>query len=488
MPDRPNILFVMTDQHRGDCLGADPRSPTDNDGYPLVHTPNLDSFVEEGALFTRAYTPVPSCIPARRCLLTGQTPFTNGCTGWKETPWEFEYTLPGELAAAGYQTKLTGKLHSIPQESTVGFDHIEQHEALYSHLDEDYAQWLDDQPGGTFDENSHGLGKNSWDPRPWHLPEQYHPTVWTTNRAVEFLENRDPTRPFFLNISYVRPHTPFDPPQAYWGMYADRDLSDPSMGDWAEDAYGHRAPEFPATDAWVADLSPTVIHRARTGYYGLITQIDHQVKRIIDALRVQGELDNTFVVMCSDHGEMLGDHYLWRKTYAFEGSARIPLLMRFPDAFEYDRKRFVDRPVGLEDLLPTFLSVAGVDVPGAVEGRNLLDLVANPDADWREFYHGENSPGSYDPENGMQYVVGERHKFVWNPVTGEEFLFDLREDPGEERNLAGDPGHAELHATWRDRLVGYLEDQDRPEGYIANGDLSTVPPGGADVGDIDDCA
>jgi len=489
MGDRPNILFVMTDQHRGDALGADPESPTDADGYPLVHTPNLDSFVEEGAFFTRAYTPVPSCIPARRCMLTGQTPFTNGCVGWKETPWDFEYTLPGELSDAGYQTKLAGKIHSIPQESNVGFEHMDQHEALYSHPEEDYAQWLREQGNSQFDENSHGLGKNTWDPRPWHLPEQYHPTVWTTNRAVDFLENRDPTRPFFLNLSYVRPHTPFDPPQVYWDMYADRDLPEPYMGDWAEDAYGHRVPEFPAADAWVADLSPTIEHRTRAGYYGLVTQIDHQIKRVIDALRVQGEFENTFIVMCSDHGEMLGDHYLWRKTYAFEGSARVPFVMRFPDAWEYDRKQFIDRPIGLEDLLPTFLSVADVDIPDAVEGRNLLDLVEDPDReDWRPFYHGENSPGSYDPENAMQYVVDERHKFIWNPVTGEEFLFDLVEDPGEQRNLADDPEHADLHETWRERLIAYLDEQGRPEGYVDGGDLSTVPPGGADIGDIDDCA
>lgn len=484
MPNRPNILFVMTDQHRGDCLGADPASPTEGDGYPLVHTPTLDSFVEEGALFTRAYSPSPSCIPARRCLLTGQTPFTNGCTGWMEEPWEFDYSLPGELTSAGYQTKLAGKIHSIPPENNVGFEHMDQHEGLYHH-DDDYTMWLDEQ-NGEFCENSHGLGKNSWDPRPWHLPEQYHPTVWTTNRAIDFLERRDPTRPFFLNVSYVRPHTPFDPPRAYWEMYIERDLPEPYMGEWAEDTYGHRIPEFPATDAWVADLSPAIVNRARAGYYGLITQIDHQLHRIIDTLRVQDELESTFVLMCSDHGEMLGDHYLWRKTYAYEGSARVPFLMRFPDYFDHERKQFIDRPIGLEDVLPTLLSIAGADIPNAAEGRNLLDLLDDPNADWREYYHGEHSPGSYDPENGMQYVVGERYKFVWNPVTGEEFLFDLQNDPGEERNLADDSESTALHATWRNHLIEHLDD--RPEEFVNDGGLSTVPSGDAAAGTIDDCA
>ena len=486
MSNRPNILFIMTDQHRGDCLGADPAAPMDTDGYPLIHTPTLNSFVEQGALFTRAYTPSPTCIPARRCLLTGQTPFTNGCTGWKKERWDFDYTLPSKLTNAGYQTQLTGKVHSIPAGSNVGFEHMEQHEALYEYPNDDYATWLHRQTGGEFDENSHGLGKNSWDSRPWHLPEQYHPTVWTTNRAVEFLENRDPTRPFFLNVSYVRPHTPFDPPQAYWDMYVTRDLPEPYIGEWAEDSYGHQTPEFPTTDAWVADLSPTILHRARAGYYGLITQIDQQLNRIVDALRIQDELENTFILMCSDHGEMLGDHYLWRKSYAYEGSARIPLLMRFPDSFDYEHKQFIDRPIGLEDILPTLLSVAGGDIPDAVEGRNLLALLDDSDSNWRTFYHGEHSPGIYDPENGMQYVVGERYKFIWNPVTGEEFLFDLCEDPNEEWNIAEDSEFEELHAMWRDRLIQRLDG--RPEGYVDNGELSTVSPGGVGIGDIDDCA
>ncbi len=486
MSDQPNILFIMTDQQRGDCLGADPVSPGDEDGYPLVHTPNVDNFVQNGALFSRAYTPSPSCIPARRCLLTGQTPYTNGAPGWVTDAWEFEHTLPGLLRDAGYQTQLTGKIHSIPNRNAVGFEDMQQHEALYSFPDDDYIQWLAEK-GEDFEENSLGLGKNSWDPRPWHLPEHYHPTVWTTDRAVEFLDSRDPTRPFFLNVSYVRPHTPFDPPQPYWDMYIDRELPDPYLGEWAKDVYGEKIPEHPAIDAWVADLSPTIVHRARAAYYGLITQIDHQLKRLMDRLRISGELENTFIVFCSDHGEMLGDHYLWRKTYGFEGSARVPLVMQFPDSMAAERNQKIDRPVGLEDLMPTLLSVAGVDVPSTVEGLNLLDLVDDPDReDWRSHYHGEHAAGSYDPENGAQYMVDETTKYIWNPATGDEFLFDLAADPGETVNLASDPSHTADLEHWRGRMVDRLDG--RPEGFVVDGTLAPLARVDEDVGDIDDCA
>lgn len=486
--DRPNILFVMTDQHRGDCIGADPDCPRDSDGYPIVHTPNIDSFVAVGALFSRAYTPAPSCIPARQCLLTGQTPATNEATGWVTTPWEFEHPLPAELSAAGYQTKLAGKLHAIPPDNHLGFEDVDRHDALYGQSD-DYSEWLAAQSDGRVDELSHGLGRNSWDPRPSHLPEQQHPTVWTTDRALAFLNERDESRPFFLNVSYVRPHTPLDPPQVYWDMYADRELPDPYRGDWVADMYGEKCPEYPSTSAWVADLPPHIVHRARAGYYGLITQIDHQLKRLLDELRVQGELANTFILVCSDHGEMLGDHTLWRKTYGYEGSARVPMVMQFPEAFDGPRGQIIDQPVGLEDVLPTLLEIAGAEVPDSVEGRNLLDLVARPDRlDWRDWYHGEHAAGTYDQENGTQYVVGERWKFIWNSVTGDELLFDLESDPGETRNLATDVESDAEYAAAREALIDRLAD--RSEGFLSDGELSTIPPD-ADpeaVGDQNDCS
>ncbi|WP_247004540.1 arylsulfatase [Halosolutus gelatinilyticus] len=487
MSDRPNILFVMTDQHRGDCVGADPESPTDPDGHPLIHTPNIDNFVSDGALFSRAYTPSPSCIPARRSLLTGQTPSTNGAPGWVTTPWDFEHTLPEALRDAGYQTKLTGKIHSIPPGNHVGFESMDQHEALYGGPADDYEQWLERESGGEFDETSHGLGRNSWDPRPWHLEEYQHPTNWTTRKALEFLDERDETRPFFLNLSYVRPHTPFDPPQAYWDMYVDRDIPTPYVGDWTDETYGDKIPEYPAADAWVADLSPTIAHRTRAAYYGLVTHIDHQIKRVIDRLRVMGELENTFVVFLSDHGEMLGDHYLWRKTYGYEGSARVPLILQFPGAMELPRQQIVDQPVGLEDVMPTLLSVADAPVPDTVEGRNLLDLVRDPDRDdWRDWYHGEHAAGSYDPENGTQYVIAERIKYVWNPVTGEELLFDLERDPGEENDLSDDPDHADDLERARNALIDRLED--RPEGFVEDGSLVTTDTGPESLGDPDDAS
>ncbi|WP_440007251.1 arylsulfatase [Halomicrococcus sp. SG-WS-1] len=474
MTDRPNVLFVMTDQHRGDAIGADPACPTDDDGYSIVHTPNVDQLVGDGALFSRAYTPAPSSIPARRCLWTGQTPATNGCTNWTTDDWEFENPLPRLLRDAGYQTRLTGKTHSLPQRNHFGFEQMELHAGLTD--PDDYSEWIEGRSDGEYGEISHGIGRNSWDPRPSHLDEHEHPTNWTTNRALEFFETRDPTRPFFHCVSYVRPHQPFDPPQRYWDMYAERDLPTPYEGEWSEDTYREYVPDYPKTSAWCADLSPTTIRRARTGYYGSITHVDHQVNRLLRKLSRIGELADTLVVFASDHGDMLGDHLLWRKTYAYEGSARVPLVVRFPDEMAVERGRVVDRPVGLEDLMPTFLDAAGVDIPDTVEGRSLLTLVTgdSDDPDWRDCYHGEHGP-IYHDENATQYLVGERYKYVWNPVTDDELLFDVRADPGEEVDLSDDSEYDETVESFRERLVERLADH--PEGYS---DGEALQPRGAD--------
>jgi arylsulfatase A-like enzyme len=171
---------------------------------------------------------------------------------------------------------------------------------------------------------------------------------------------------------------------------------------------------------------------------------------------------------------MLGDHFHWRKTYPYEGSARVPLLIRYPASFtdEYENERYIDRPVGLEDIMPTILDVTGTDCPPTVDGRNLLDLAISPDRqDWRQLYHGEHGP-TYHEATACQYLVGD-FKYVWNPLTGDELFFDLESDPNELTNLVQNPDyHAQLERhrdALTDRLAG------RPEGFSDGESLSTVP-------------
>ncbi|MFB6295810.1 MAG: sulfatase-like hydrolase/transferase [Halobacteriales archaeon] len=466
MPERPNVLLVVADQYRGDCVGRDPATPTDDRGDPVVHTPTLNSLVDEGALFSQAYTPVPSCAPARRCLRTGQTPASCDSTNWTTEPWDFEHELTGQFAAAGYETMLAGKLHAFPPGNRLGFERS----ALQP--GPEYEAWLAEQvPDRELDEYGHGVGPNAWDARPFHLDEVLHPTTWTTNRALEFLDSRDSERPFFLNVSYLKPHTPLNPPRAYWEFYADRDLPPAAVGDWVDAAHGADLPAYPPLDAWCGEMAPDVVKRARRGYYGLVTHLDHQLSRVIRELRAQGEWENTVVVFTADHGDMLGDHHLWRKCYGYEPSARVPFIVKPPGSADVDphlddddvEGRTIGRPVGLEDVMPTLLDACELPIPETVEGGSVLRLLDDPATDdWRAYYHGEHGP-IYEPENATQYLVGERYKLVWNPVTGTELLFDLRSDPLEERDRIEDPDHADVLDTLETRLVERL--RGREEGF-----------------------
>jgi arylsulfatase A-like enzyme len=174
---------------------------------------------------------------------------------------------------------------------------------------------------------------------------------------------------------------------------------------------------------------------------------------------------------------MLGDHHLWYISYGYDACARIPLVVRLPGASDAPSGLRVDRPVGLEDVMPTVLELAGVEVPETVEGRSLLRLVEAPDRDdWRTYYHGEQAR-VWHPTNATQYLVDGDTKYVWNPVTGDELLFDLASDPDETASLVDSVDRDELD-RWRDRLIDRLEG--REEGFT---DGERLLAGGAADGD-----
>jgi arylsulfatase A-like enzyme len=209
----------------------------------------------------------------------------------------------------------------------------------------------------------------------------------------------------------------------------------------------------------------------RAGYMGCVTHIDYQLGYLME--RVRQELgDDLMVLFTSDHGDMMGDHHLHRKCYAYEGSARIPFVVKYPSSLDLPSGSF-DQVVGLQDAMPTLLEAAGVDIPDSVTGTSVLRAVRGED--WREYFHGEHSP-CYSKESAMQYLTDAREKYIWFPVTGEEQFFDLGEDPQELRDLAGDPAQSARVALWRKRLIDLLGARDdgfsdgeklltRPEGY-----------------------
>ncbi len=446
MDERPNFLVIMTDQQRGDCLSSA--------GHPVLMTPNMDAIGGAGVRFSRAYATCPVCVPARRSFLSGQFPSTHGVLNNSNIEWDGP-SLPGVLRDAGYQTEWVGRgMHQTPPMKRYGFEHM----VFKDHrVGDDYDAFLNRrEPEGSGGYYGTGVMHNDWTARPWHLDEAFHATNWTVHEALKFLDRRDPSCPFFLVVSFIAPHPPLVPPTFYLDRYLRQDLPDPVIGDWADPPEGDGVGDD--VSATRVNLKGEALRSARAGYYGLINHVDDQIRRLlnpVDGVR-QRTSGNTVVIFFSDHGEMLGDHYRWRKSLPYEGSAHIPFLIQAPERFGVRTGTILDAPVCIEDLMPTVLEMGDVDVPGRVDGQSLLSLMRGDGELNRSYLHLETAPTYHCLTDG-------REKYIWFVADGREQYFDLIADPGEEQNLIAAADHARQIGWWRTELIQILEA--RPEGF-----------------------
>jgi len=469
---QPNVVLICVDQWRGDALGAA--------GHPVVDTPYLDDLAGRGVRCSRAYAATPSCVPARAALYTGLTQRTNGRVGYRDgVDWNYSCTIAGEFARGGYQTQAVGKLHVHPARSMMGFHHVDLHDG-YLHFErnranhdlestDDYLPWLRERAGHDADYFDHGLNCNAYTPRPWDKDERLHPTNWIVHRGGDFLRRRDPRKPFFLFMSFHRPHPPLDPPAWAYQQYLDMDLPDPPVGDWAEEVAGPRCnPLNPSQSPKVWPREK--VRRAMAGYYGQLTHIDHQINRFMEMLMEHRVHENTYVCFVSDHGDLLGDHHLFAKALPYEGSANVPLLLCGPKNSGIRGGGVVDRVIELRDIMPTLLDCAGLPIPQSVEGRSFLPLARGESVEWRSALHGEHPWW----EQSIQYVTDDRWKYIWFSGDGREQLFDLKNDPRELHDCAGDATCAGELARLRGVLIESLTG--REEGFVQNGRLVTGRP------------
>jgi arylsulfatase A-like enzyme len=461
--DRPHILLLMADQFRGDCLGAD--------GHPVVKTPNLDALAGGGVRFSRAYSSTPTCTPARSALLTGLSPWHHGMLGMTKMAEKYPMEMPRVLAESDYHTTGIGKMHYHPQRNGHGFhDMILDESSRVETIDfrSDYLSWfLSEAP--TLDYRATGIGWNDYTAKPYALPERLHPTTWMGNTAVKFLEGYDKANPFFLKVSFARPHSPYDPPERFWRMYEDTPIPPAVHADWSQ-KYAPRSGD--KDDIWHGDMGEGAVRNARQGYYGNVTFVDEQIGRIMDALDKRGWLDNTLVVFTADHGDMTGDHFLWRKSYAYESSARIPMLLRAPKGMGGTPGQVCGRPTELRDVLPTFMDAAGVPGADKLDGRSLLALARDGAAPWREYIDMEHEL-CYDKTNCWNALTDGKRKYIFHAFEDSEQFFDLEADPMETRDLSGDSGHAGEVRTWRDRLISHFAERGEP--FIRDGKLARRP-------------
>lgn len=432
MPNRPpNILLITTDQQRYDALGIN--------GNNILRTPNLDSLAASGTNFTRCYVTCPVCIPARRTLISGLHPNTHGMHGYQDG-CEFNpaHTLPGELSKAGYQTQLVGKLHLHPQRKRFGFDHMVLSDSGNYRPDSpyqdqnDYIDWFNEQNIPAI-ANAHGIGSNSRTARPYHLDEHFHHTSWVADQGQRFLRKwRDPSAPWFMHLSFVAPHPPLTPPGAYWERYVGRDDLKPRVGDWAG---GGQIP-CPGIDAngMVGPFPEDEIRDAIAGYYGLINHIDDRIQHVIDAYyeyATKRGKESTYIIFSSDHGEMLGDHHLFRKSLAYEPSAHVPLFISGRNV-EVPQGE-CDALVSWEDIMPTILDLAGAEIPENLDGHSLVPTMHD-----HHIVPRDTIFGYCRGQASNHYIVHDCWKYIWYNNTNEEQLFNLTDDPGECHDLSGE--------------------------------------------------
>jgi arylsulfatase len=456
-PARPNILFLMADQFRYDCLAAN--------GNRIVRTPNLDRLAARAANFRQAFVQSPVCVPSRVSYFTGRYAHSHH-NRVNYTPCDpREVFLQRMLHDAGYQTGVVGKLHYWPPTAeharSTGFDRVLIHDGVgstdpYS----DYVKWRrahDPQAAVPYSAVAKKVapGKN---PFRAIIDYEYSPTHWTGEESCRMLrELAQSSQPFFLFASFFKPHSPFDTNAPYDSMYDGAEIPLPRRTT-LEDIQKlplpcqklilrGRRPEYLT--------EPERLEWMYRSYYGAVSMIDYEMGRILDELERSRRGRDTIVIFGTDHGDQLLEHGLMGKNIFFESSVHVPFLVAGPGIAH----AVYDQPVEMVDLLPT-LDLCGLPIPERVQGRSFRALVTGNPAAYRarEMVFSENiipeviTGGALDmPFVPGQGVAGIRHpdakmvrtpewKLNYYPGHGAE-LYDLRNDPQEERNLIADASH-----------------------------------------------
>ena len=439
MSTKPNILFVMTDQQRSDTIRAL--------GNREIRSPVLDTLVQSGTAFTNCYSPSPVCVAARSATITGVPPHLNGCTSNNESPLGMQ-SIMQVLQAAGYRTHGIGKMHFNPQAHAMwGFDSrdISEEGARLQSSRNDFHDYLAENGFGHVLEPQGLRSEMYYIPQPSQLPAEHHHTTWVADRAIDFLRQRDGQQPFFLWASFIKPHPPFESPVPWNKLYRAAVMLPPRRPEGFEQLltwWNHHQNRYKYRDKGYDEM---LLRTMKAMYYACISFIDYNLGRILEALG--DEIENTLILYTSDHGEMLGDYGSFGKRTMLNPAVKIPLIMRAPNAANPGQR--IDTPVSLLDVFPTFAAAAGVDIPRpSPEGANLLDIEAGESE--REFVISQVGEGNI----GLYMIAGRDLKYIYSAADNKEWLFDLRIDPQETKNWAGNSRYeAELRAM-RDRLIG----------------------------------
>jgi arylsulfatase A-like enzyme len=492
-----NILFVMYDQLRFDYLSCA--------GHPHLKTPNFDRVAAKGVRFSNAYVQSPVCGGSRMCFYTGRYASSHGAH-WNGFPLRVgEMTMGDHMRKIGVDCWLIGKTHfkadtdgmermGLSPDSVIG---ARQAECGFDTWIRDDGLW-GHGPDGFYDEKrspyneylkSKGYdGENPWADyanagieadgdmasgwmfanadKPANIREEDSETPWLTSKTIEFIDKME--GPWLAHVSYIKPHWPYIVPAPYHNMFGANHVPAPNRHDVERDNTNPVFQAYQDNKIAAAFQREDVRQKVIPAYMGLIKQCDDQLGRLLDHLEATGQIDDTMIVLTSDHGDYLGDHWLGEKDLFHEPSVKIPMIIYDPRA-EADATRgtVCDALVESIDLAATFVDAAGGDVPDhIIEGRSLMPWLNGETPEWRDYviseYDYSVTPQAIklgvEPRDARLFMVFDgRHKLMHAEGGFRPMLFDLQTDPNEFHDLAKD----DQHQAVIDKMYGYLAEWGR---------------------------
>ncbi|MCA9216920.1 MAG: sulfatase [Planctomycetales bacterium] len=444
---RPNIVFVLCDDHRWDAMG--------NMGHPFLETPHLDRMVKRGVRFDNSYVTTSLCSPSRASILTGMYTHNHGVAdNYHPVDASLKF-FPEYLQTAGYETAFIGKWHmgdlDDPQR---GFDH-----------------WVAFRGQGTYYPDGHGTSRVVPQTRydgfningERRVAQERYITDELTDYALDWLKQRTGDNPFFLYVSHKAVHSDFVPRDKDRDKYKSKQWTPPPT-------FGNSAENKKGKPRWLIDqrnsrhgvdygynLDNFEVEHYYKRYCEALTAVDDNVGRMMEYLEATGQLDNTLVIYMGDNGFQFGEHGLIDKRTAYEASIRVPLVMQYPAKLQSGTK--LKSIVANIDIGPTILEVAGVAKPKQMDGDSFWQLALGNEIAWRdsllyEYYWEWNYPQTPT----VFALIGGRYKFIrYHGVWDTDELYDVENDPDEKDNLIRSADHKEVVATMKKKLFERLQ-------------------------------
>lgn len=435
---RPNVLVLMADQLNGTLF--------ENGPADFLHAPNLKKLAKRSVNFNNAYTPSYLCAPGRAAFMSSQLPSR---TGVYDNAAEFPSSVPTwahHLRRAGYSTCLSGKMHFVGPDQLHGFE-----TRLTTDVYPADFGWTPNyaKPGERIDWWYHNLGSvtGAGVAEISNQMEYDDEVAFHAEQKLYDLSRGHDKRPWALCISFTHPHDPYVARRQYWDLYNDCEYLEPQQGPVPFDKLDpHSQRIFEANDYTKFDIKPQDVRNARQGYFANISYIDDKIGGVLDVLERTRMLDNTIIVVCADHGDMLGEKGLWFKMSPYEGSSRVPLMLSAPGIEPCN----VEDPVSIIDVNTTIADLVGIDLSSIApytDGQSLLPLTRGEKRD-APVYMEYTAEASYSP---IVTIREGKWKFNHCEIDPPQ-LFDLEADPLEQHNLAEDPDYADVLAEYQAKV------------------------------------